>query len=166
MLLLAQLAVMTCHGGSSVAHGRHVRISWWAHQRRKVLSRVHVHVPCADVLIMWVVLPMLIVMAGLWMHGPVRLSRVLRSGRRRWMLDLRLRVGGALRGDDPRRHEELVNGGTQVSHLGSIKRPVAELRLSHALLQTLEWGEVYVSPVVAGSDAAALLQPVQVRVPV
>lgn len=91
---------------------------------------------CADVLIMWVVLPMLIVMAGLWMHGPVRLSRVLRSGRRRWMLDLRLRVGGALRGDDPRRHEELVNGGTQVSHLGSIKRPVAELRLSHALLQT------------------------------
>lgn len=85
---------------------------------------------------MWVVLPMLIVMAGLWMHGPVRLSRVLRSRRRRWMLDLRLWVGGALRGDDPRRHEELVNGGTQVSHLGSIKRPVAELRLSHALLQT------------------------------
>lgn len=31
---------------------------------------------------------------------------------------------------------------------------------------TLKWGEVYVSPVVAGGNAAALFQPVQVWVPV
>lgn len=37
---------VTCHAGCRVAHWRHVRVSWWAHQRRNVLSRVHVHVPC------------------------------------------------------------------------------------------------------------------------
>lgn len=87
----------------------------------------------ADVL---AVLPVLIVLAGLWVHSPVRLSGVLR---RRWwcrVLDLRLGVGSALRGDDPRGGEELVNGGTQVGHLGGVQRPVVELSLSHAFLQT------------------------------
>lgn len=37
---------VTCHVGRRVAHWRHVRVSRWAYQRRNVLSRVHVHVPC------------------------------------------------------------------------------------------------------------------------
>lgn len=134
LLLLAQLAEMACHGGGRVAHGRHVGVSWWAHQRGDALSRVYVHVPRADVVVMLIVLPVLIVLAGLWVHRPVRLSRVLR---RSWwcrVLDLRLRVGGALRGDDPCGCEELVDGGAQVGHLGGVQRPVVELSLPHALL--------------------------------
>lgn len=165
-VLLAQLDQVTCHGGSCVAHRRDVRVSWRAHQRGNALSRVYVHVSRADVLVVLVVLAVLIVLAGLGVHGPVRLGGVLRGSWGCRVLDLRLRVGGALRGDDPCGSEELVNGGTQVGHLGEVQRPVVELRLPHALLQTLKWGEVYVSPVVAGSDAAALFQPVQVWVPV
>lgn len=75
-------------------------------------------------------------------------------------------MAGALRGDDPRGSEELVDGGTQVSHLGGIQRPVIEFGLPHALLKTLKRGEVHVSPIVARSNAAALFQPVQVGVPV
>lgn len=56
------------------------------------------------------------------------------------MLDLRLRVGGALRGDDPRGCEELVDGGAQVGHLGGVQGPVVELGLPHALLQTCGQG--------------------------
>lgn len=37
---------VTCHGGGCVTHGRHVGVSWWAHQRGNALSRVHVHVSC------------------------------------------------------------------------------------------------------------------------
>lgn len=37
---------VTCHGGSRVAHRRHVGVSWWAHQRGNALSWLHVHVPC------------------------------------------------------------------------------------------------------------------------
>lgn len=85
-------------------------------------------------LVVLVVLPVLIVLAGLWVHRPVWLSWVLR---RSWwcrVLDLRLWVSGALRGDDPCGREELVNGGTQVGHLGGVQRPVVELSLPHALL--------------------------------
>lgn len=87
-----------------------------------------------DVLVMLVVLPMLIVLAGLWVHRPVRLSRVLRCPWWCRVLDLRLWECGALRGDDTRGREELVNGGTQVGHLGGVQRPVVELGLPHALL--------------------------------
>lgn len=83
---------------------------------------------------MLVELPVLIMLASLWVHGDVRLSRVLRCPWWCWVLDLRLWVGSALRGDDPCGCEELVNGGTQVSHLGGIQRPVVELSLPHALL--------------------------------
>lgn len=75
----------------------------------------------ADVWVMLVVLPVLIVLAGFWVHGPVWLSWMLRCSWWCWVLDLRLWVGGALRGDDPRGREELVNGGTQVSHLGGVQ---------------------------------------------
>lgn len=121
LLLLAELTVMACHTGSCVAHGGHVGVSsWWAHQRGNVLSRVHVHVPCADVL---VVLSVLTVLAGLRVHGPVGLSRVLRYPWRCRVLDLRLRlwVGGALRGDDPCGGEELVDGRTQICHLSGVQ---------------------------------------------
>lgn len=84
---------------------------------------------CVDVL---VVLP---VLATLRMH-----RSVLRRPRRRLMLDLRLRVGRALRGDDPRGCEELVDGGAQVGHLGGVQGPVVELGLPHALLQTCGHG--------------------------
>lgn len=90
----------------------------------------------ADVLVMLVVLPVLILLASLWVHRSVWLSRVLRCSWWRRVLDLRLWVGGALRGDDPRGGKELVNGGTQVGHLGGVQRPVVELSLLHALLQT------------------------------
>lgn len=163
LLLLAELTVMACHAGSCVAHGGHVGVSsWWAHQRGNVLSRVHVHVPCADVLVVLVVLSVLTVLAGLRVHGPVGLSRVLRYPWCCRVLDLRLRlwVSGALRGDDPCGGEELVDGRTQICHLSGVQCPVVEFGLSHALLQTLKRGKVYVGPVVAGSDAAALLQPV------
>lgn len=70
---------------------------------------------------MLVVLPMLIVLAGLWVHCPVRLSRVLRCTWWCRVLDLRLLVGTALRGDDPRGREKLVNGGTQVGHLSGVQ---------------------------------------------
>lgn len=91
---------------------------------------------CADVLVMLAELPVLIVLAGLRVHCPVWLSRVLECSRCCWVLNLRLWVGGTLRRDDPSGCEELVNGGAQVGHLGSIQGPVVELSLSHALLQT------------------------------
>lgn len=106
---------------------------------RATRSNIRVKQPCsltrADVLVMLIVLPVLIVLAGLRVHRPVRLSRVLRRPWRCRVLDLRLRVGGALRGDDPRGREELVDGGAQVGHLGGVQRPVVELSLPHALLQ-------------------------------
>lgn len=77
-------------------------------------------------LVVVVVVTVLIVLAGL---------RVLRRSGWRWVRGLRLWVGGALRWDNPRGREELVNGGTQVGHLGGVQRPVVELRLPHALLQ-------------------------------
>lgn len=75
---------------------------------------------------MLVVLP---VLAGLRVHGSV-----LRRPGRCLVLDLRLRMGGALRGDDPCGCEELVDGGAQVGHLGGVQGPVVELSLPHALL--------------------------------
>lgn len=91
---------------------------------------------CTDVLSMLVVLPVLIMQAGLRMHGTVGLSWMLRRSWKCRVLDLRLWVGSTLRGDDPCGCEELVYGGTQVGHLSGIQRPVVELSLSHALFQT------------------------------
>lgn len=86
----------------------------------------------ADVL---AVLPVLIVVGGFRMHGPGRLSRELRRRRCCSVLDMRLGVGGgALRRDDSRGCEELVNQGAQVSNLSGIQSPVVELSLPHALL--------------------------------
>lgn len=81
-----------------------------------------------------VVLSVLRVLAGLRVHRGVRLSRVLRRSWWCGVLDLRLWMGSAVRGDDPRGSEELVNGGAQVGHLGGVQRPVVELGLPHALL--------------------------------
>lgn len=44
--LLSNIGGVTCHGGGCVAHGRHVGVSWRAHQRGNALSRVNVHVSC------------------------------------------------------------------------------------------------------------------------
>lgn len=94
----------------------------------------------ADVLVMLVVLPVLIMLAGLWVHRPVRLNRMLWCPWWCRVLSLRLRMRGPLWGDDPSGCKELVNGGTQVGHLGRVQRPVVELSLSHALLQTWQRG--------------------------
>lgn len=90
-------------------------------------------VTCVDVL---VVLPVLTVLAGLWVHCCMRLSWVLRCSWWCRVLDLRLWMSSTLRGNDPRGCKELVNGGAQVGHLGGIQWPVVELSLPHALLQT------------------------------
>lgn len=125
----------------------HVHVSWRQTEGQKdlesgLLSRLNPHlwnrppppVTCANVLAVVIMLSMLMIMlAGLWVHGPVWLSWMLRCPRRRRVLDLSLRVRGALRGRDPRGREELINRGTQVCHLGGVQRPVVELSLTHAL---------------------------------
>lgn len=75
----------------------------------------------ADVLVMLVVLPMLIMLVGLGVHRPVRLNWVLRCPWWCWVLNLRLRMGSTLWGNNPSGCKELVNRGTQVGHLGSVQ---------------------------------------------
>lgn len=82
---------------------------------------------CADVL---VVLPVLVVLAGLWVHGSVCLCCSGCCG----MLDLRLWVAAALRRNHSRRCEKLVYRRTEICHLRRVQGPVVELGLAHALL--------------------------------
>lgn len=109
-MLLVHLSVMACHSGASAAHGRHMRISRRTHHRTQALSRIHVHVSCVDV---WARL--------VWMHGAM--------AHRRLHCPLWL---------DSSASKELIDGRAEVCHLSGLKRPVIQLRLPHALFQTLE----------------------------
>lgn len=158
----AQLTVVACMSGGGAAEGGQVGVSGWSHQRHG-LSGVQVQTHCAYVLVVLSVLAVLLVQAS----PRVLLLLLLWLGLGRSTLrGVRGKRGPALRRDHSGCREELVYRRAQVGHLRRVQRPVVELCLAHALLQTLERREVDVSPVVAGGDAAALFEPVQVWIPV